>query len=247
MAPRGLKKILKDTVPAKLGKHNNWTCFKDANGRVLHGLTTGLKARVFSDGAEPRHGGGRNGWRGAGGGRARGTAIASQVCRLVNRGKTRPAKGQYTLTKLVLAALAEHKLEPICSERGVCLPSHRLGTAIDLLCYEETTAQLVVVELKTGYHGDKNACAVSNGRACKMRSPISKAPDSTLNRHMAQLAITRELFAREGETLRKLNTIGVSSEVGGALLYVDDTNTQLYPLHQWWTDRSARLLSALRF
>ena len=251
MAPRGLKKILKDTVPAKLTGKGKWRGFADSQGRKLRGLHPALTERVWSKGTLPsiaKYGTvKRGGWKGKGGGRKRGAAVDKQLSAAVNRGKAKPTKGQYTLTKYALAMLQNHKLEPVCAQRAVCDSTRRLGTAIDLLCYEETTAKLVVVELKTGYHGSKTACATSGGRACKMRSPIARAPDSTLNRHLAQLAVTRELFAREGETMRRLNAIGVSGEVGGALLYVDDTNTELYPLHQWWTDRAARLLGALRF
>ena len=50
---------------------------------------------------------------------------------------------------------------------------------------------------------------------------------------------------REKKTLEQLNTIGVSGEVGGALLCVNDEVTELYTLPAWWTDRSQRILNAL--
>jgi hypothetical protein len=254
MAPRGLKKILKDTVPAKLtgkGRFKGFEALRHGkpSGTKLRGLTKTLENRVWSTGTLPSratHGTvKRGGWKGKGGGRRRGTAVDAQLSRQVNSGKTKPTKGQYTLTKLALAALAENGLEPVACQRAVCHQTRRVGTAIDVLCYEKATAQLTVVELKCGYSGDVTAPAQKNGKNCHMQGVLHKAVDHTLNRHMAQLACTREMFVRESSALQKVQTIGISNSVGGALLYVNDEQTTLYTLSDWWIARAAKVIDAL--
>lgn len=250
MPPRGLKKILKETVPAHF-KRGKWAHFEDLSGRKLKGLTKALEERVWSAGTLPSvaiYGTvKRSGWKGRQGGRQRGAAVDKQLSAAVNRGRGKPTKGQYTLTKYALAALHEHKLEPVCAQRAVCDSARRLGTAIDLLCYEATTNRLVAIELKCGHTGSRYAAAQLDGKACKMRAPLGKASDCTLHRHMAQLAVSRALLAREADTVLKLQNIGVSGEIGGALLYVNDETTELFPLDSWWTERESKVLGALKF
>lgn len=251
MAPRGLKKLLKDTCPAKLVRNGGFRCFEVLKqgvltGQKLKGLTKALESKVWSHGTMPsiaRYGTvKRKGWTGKDGGRRRGRAVDDQLTRAVNSGKIHPTVGQYILTKMTLAALAEHGLEPVACQRAVCMQSRRIGTAIDVLAYQKTTAQLVVVELKCGHSGSKEAAAENHGTPCKMQGPLKKAPDNTINRHFAQLACTREMFARERSTITKLNGIGISSDLGAALLYVTEENSELYTLSTWWTDRSMRVM-----
>ena len=254
MAPRGLKKLLKSTSPAKLtgkGKFKGFQVLKQGNasGTKLRGLTKALEHRVWSDGTLPSvatHGAvKRGGWKGKGGGRRRGTAVDAQLTRQINSGKIKPACGQYTLTKLTLAALAENGLEPVACQRTVCHQMRRVGTAIDILCYEKSTAQLTVVELKCGYSGAKEAAAQKNGKACKMKGVLRKALDHNLNRHLAQLACTREMLVRESKALAKMHSLGIGNAVGGALLYVNDEKTELYLLPQWWIKRAPAILDSL--
>lgn len=251
MAPRGLKKILKENVPAKLTGKGSWRGFEDTQGRKLKGLTKALQERVWSDGSMPEtatHGSvPRSGWRGRGGGQKRGKAVDAQLSRAVNSGKHKPSKSQYMLTRFALAALAEHRLEPVCAQRAVCDAKRRLGTAMDVLCYEQARNRLVVVELKCGYSGDKRASARKSSRACNMKSPVSKAPDNTINRHKTQLAVTRHMFSLESQTLLKLQNIGIDGDVGGALLYVNEEDTELHPLDEWWMRRAPRMMSAMNF
>ena len=239
-----------DTVPAKFCK-GKWAHFKDKQGRNLKGLHGALEERIWSGGTLPsiaRYGSvKRSGWKGRGGGRKRGAAVDKQLSAAVNRGKGKPTKGQYTLTKYALAMLQTHKFEPVCAQRAVCDSARRLGTAIDCLCYDEEHNRLVVVELKCGHTGAKKAAAQRDGKPCKMRTPLGRASDHTLNRHMAQLTVTRELFVREHDTLSKLQMLGVSADVGGALLYVDDENSEIFPLDEWWKAKGPRMLSALKF
>lgn len=252
--PRGIKKILKDTVPAKLtgrGRFKGFSVLEHGKptGTKLRGLTKALENRVWSDGVLPsiaQNGSvKRGGWKGRGGGRRRGSAVDAQLSRQVNCGKTKPAKGQFTLTKIALAALAENGLTPVACQRAVCHQRQRVGTACDILCYESSTAQLTVVELKCGYSGSKNAPAKHNGCECNMKHPLEKAKDCVLNRHLAQLACTREMLCRESAALARMQTIGISNTVGGALLYVNDDQTELYTLPNWWIQRAPRILDAL--
>ena len=212
--PRGLKALLRRTAPAKLVGRGRTRRFqpaaraaaRDKHARVLRGLTKRLDARIWSDGELPaiaRYGTVRRmGWRGEGGGRRRGTAVDAQLARVVNAGRTTPHSGQYALTNLVLAALAQCGLRPVVCQRPVCDEALRVATAIDLLCYELHTGRLVAVELKCGHSGCKEAAAArANGTACRMRAPLDRVPDNTLNRHLAQLACTHALFVAETGTL----------------------------------------------
>lgn len=255
MAPRGVKKVLKTTAPVKLsgsGKYKGFELLKHGKptGTKFKGLTKRLATKLYSSGQLPsiatRGTERRHGWQGQGGGRRRGVAVDSQLSRAINAGKVTPQKGQYSLTKLALVALHEHGLVPVVAQRGCCSVLCKIATAADVICYEPETSKLVVVELKCGHSGSKTAAAQSSGHACVMQSPLGKAADNVLNRHLAQLAITRELFANENDTLSKLNDLGVASVVGAVLMYVNEENCELFPLPTWWSDRAARVLQALR-
>ena len=74
-----------------------------------------------------------------------------------------------------------------------------MGTAIDVLAMRG--ARLVVLELKTGFHGRKDLPAKRAGAACSMGAPLARAKDCVLHRHFAQLAATRHLFVEEPGTL----------------------------------------------
>jgi len=255
MAPRGVKTLLKKTAPARLvgsGKLRSFRVLKQGKptGARLRGLTKRLAAKVWSAGELPSAATAstvrRGGWKGEGGGLRRGRAVDAQVSREINTGKPKPKAGQYSLTKLVFAALAEHGLEPVVAQRVVCNETLRVGTAADMLCYEAQTRRLVVVELKCGCSGDKMAAAVDKrGRALRMQRPIKSASDCVLHRHMLQLACTRELLLRERATLKRLLPLGLDPYVDGALLYVDDQNTQLYKLQDYWCKRASKVLAAL--
>jgi hypothetical protein len=253
MAPRGVKALLKKSAPAKLvgrGKLRGFRALRNGRpeGPKLRGLTKALERAVWSTGTLPAEAtrSARRGWRGAGGGQRRGAAVDSQVSRKVNAGKLKREGRDYALTRVVFAALAEHGLEPVVAQRALCAEPLRLGTAADLLCYEEGTGRLCVVELKCGFGGEKLLPARdARGRGLKMRGPLRGACDCVLHRHMAQLAATRELLVLEGVT-RRLLSYGVAPEINGALLYVTDDETHLYPLPAWWAERAPRLLAALK-
>ena len=102
------------------------------------------------------------------------------------------------LTRNVFATLAARGLEPVAGQRGVCSERHRIGTAIDILCYDTANHHLVVCELKCGHNGSRAAAAQLDGVAQKMHGPLSKGADNTINRHLAQLAVhAPPLCARE--------------------------------------------------
>jgi hypothetical protein len=259
MAPRGLKALLRRSAPAKLmgpGKKRSFRALRGGapTGVPLRGLTKWLAAEVWSAGALPRaaiatKGGRRVGWRGKDGGLRRGRAVDAQVTRAVNAGKTKPQRGQYSLTKLVLAALAEHGLEPVLCQRAVCNEALRVGTAADVLCYEPATRRLCVVELKCGCSGDKMAAAVGRGAnagALNMRAPVAAVRDCVLHRHILQLACTRDLLLRETDVVKRLIALGLDPFVSGALLYVDDDATEMHRLTDYWMLRAARILAARR-
>lgn len=255
MAPRGVKKLLKSSAPVKLVGSGRFKGFETVRqgkptGKKLKGLTKRLYTKLFSDGKLPSiatHGTEkRHGWHGQNGGRKRGTAVDSQLSRAINAGKVTPQKGQYTLTKLALIALHEHGLVPVMAQRGCCSELCKIATAADVVCYETSSSKLVVVELKCGHSGSKTAAAVDGGRACKMHGPVSSAADNVLNRHLAQLAVTRELIASEVTTLAKLNDLGIASAVGAVLLYVNEDGCELFSLPTWWSERAPRMLQALR-
>tara|TARA_Y100000817_G_scaffold297436_1_gene273770 strand:- start:833 stop:1597 length:765 start_codon:yes stop_codon:yes gene_type:complete len=254
MAPRGLKTAIRKTIPAKLVGSKQFRAFQAIkngvlDGPKLRGLTKALEASIWSLGTLPPEAvyGSvrRGGWAGKNGGRRRGVAIDSQLTRCINSGKIKPKKGQYTLTKLTLTALAVNGLEPVACQRAVCNTDLRIGSAIDILAYEKSTSQLVVVELKCGFSGDRVLAARRSGKACTMRKTLHKATDTVLNRHFAQLACTHAMFCAETGTLKTIHSLGVAHSIGAALLYVNDVDTALYPLSAWWTKRAERILKDL--
>jgi hypothetical protein len=253
MAPRGLKKLLKTTAPAAFvkGKFAGFVQVVNGvrSGNKLRGLTRALESGVWSKNSTlpsiaKYSAVKRGGWKGPRGGRQRGAAVDAQLSLAVNAGVTKPKSGQYTLTKLALAALAEQGLEPVVSQRAVCNDRLRIGTAADVICFEKSSGKLVVVELKCNGGQARTAPAEQrNGQKCRMLSPLGRASDHTLNRHFAQLACTLALFVREERTLEKLCALGVSADVGAGLLYVNDELTEFYDLPKWWVDRGDRILN----
>ena len=53
------------------------------------------------------------------------------------------------------------------------------------------------------------------------------------------------MLIREKDTITKLNTLGISSEVDGVLLYVTDEAAELYTLSTWWINKSGRILDSM--
>jgi len=149
---------------------------------------------------------------------------------------------QLKLTKLTFAALRYHGLTPVTAQRVVLDEVLNVGTAIDIICLRGS--ELCVTELKTGYAGDRAVAARVGGAAQMMQRPFHRASDCVLHRHFAQLAATLALFESEIETINTLKEIGVTN-VRGILLYVNDAETELHELPDWWARRGDKLLSVL--
>lgn len=251
MPPRGVKKVLKDTAACKLVGSGFKRRFQTPSGTRLRGVTKRLEAAVFSDGDFPAAAlrsdapaGGH--WRGPGGGRRRGSAVDAQVSRLAGcTPEKRAASKMLVLTRMIFAALDSRGLEPVMGQRGVCSESHRIGTAADIVCYDRNTCNLVIVELKCGHNGWRTAAATLAGKCCTMKGTLSKAPDTTVNRHLAQLAVTHNLFCREKKTLAKLGNLGVAG-VSGLLVYANDNGVDAYELVPWWVGKAPKMLTDMK-
>ena len=255
MAPRGVKTLLRTTAPAKLvgeGKFKGYQS-KETN-RKCRGLTKQLQSRLWSEGILPtiaRMGDTsirpKKAWKGKKGGQTRGKLVDQQLTKLVNGGKAMimRQKKMYALTRLALRGLAKRGLDPVIAQRSVLCEDRRLATAADVIAYERKTNRLVVVELKCGYDHGRKAAAERAGRPCKMKAPCSRVLDCNVNRHLAQLAVTRDLLSRERQTLRSLNDLGVESTIGGMLMYVNDEGVEYFKLDEWWVKKAPALVRML--
>jgi len=222
-------------------------------GLSLRGLTKALDEHIFSAGSLPwlgsrsktkRPGNRPAAWRGPQGGRRRGVAVDKQLSSIAN-GRLSANSKLYRLTSVALAALKREDLLLVRGQQCVSSAALRLGTAADLVAYRERDRSLVLIELKCGFDGDRRAPAKKNGRACSLRGPLNDCVDSALNRHLAQLAATRQLFVDDAATMRAMAELGVS-RVDATLLYVRDDEAELIDLSKSWIHRSARLVKALR-
>ena len=257
MAPRGLKAALKKSSPAALvgtGKYRGFTVLRQGKKTnvKLRGLTKRLEKKLWSGGTLPsiaRTSNGKAGghWKGPKGGRQRGAKVDAQLTRLVNAGPSEMKKAHhvYRLTKMVLSGLSSRGLEPVIAQRAVISETHRIGTAADIMAFDKKANQLVVVELKCGFDNGRTAAAVHKGKACKMSKPLSGASDCNLHRHLAQLAVTRELLTREKDTLDRLGDLGLERDVGGVLMYANDEGVEFHSLGEWWAKRAPRMLNAI--
>ena len=257
MAPRGLKSMLKKTAPAALvgtGKYKGFAVLRQGKktGRKLRGLTKRLEKKMWSSGVLPsiaKRSNGRAGghWKGKQGGRQRGTKVDAQLTRLINAGPAEMKKALhvYRLTKMVLSGLASRGLEPVMAQRVVVSEMHRIGTAADIMAFDKKANQMVVVELKCGFDNGRKAAAVKGGKSCKMGKPLGGASDCNVHRHLAQLAVTRELLSREKETLDRVGDLGLEKEVAGVLMYANDEGVEFFELTEWWVKRAANVLNAI--
>ena len=247
MPPRGLKTALKkpNVKLSGAGKFKGYVRVNPdgstSSSRKLKGITKALSKHIFSNGNLPWGVGSRLGWKGKGGGRRRGSAVDAQLSRIVNSGAKTKAK--FRLTRMAVGALKKVGLEPVVAQRAVA--SGKLGTAADLLCFHKKDNQLVVVEVKCGFTNVRHAPATKGNKKCKMHAPLSQVVDTALNRHLAQLAVTREMLQRDKAVADKLKQLGVDTDLGALLLYLDDESAELFVIPDWWARRGAKLLKAL--
>jgi hypothetical protein len=243
---RGIRALLKRTAPGKLSKSGKFACFRartDNNrptGAKLRGITKLLSKSVYSSATLPSTSSWRGGaWAGANGGLRRGRAVDSQVSRLANASALmRKHAKMLKLTRLFFNALNYHNLVPVGSQRVVIDRQRGIGTAADVVC-TRGAHELVLVELKTGFGGDR-----TQGAGTCMQSPLTKAKDTPVNRHFAQLAVTLHLFQKEADTQAKLLAKGID-KVSGCVLYVDGDLSELFALPDWWERRAARIVDRI--
>ena len=245
---RGVRALVKNTAPGKFvrGKFAGFRA-KGATGRAtgakLRGITKLLDAKLYSKGALQFGKGGWRGdaWKGEKGGLRRGKAVDAQVSRLCQASEaTRRKAKMLKFTRLAFAALRYHDLVPVGSQRVVLHDRKRLATAVDVVCSRDAD-ELVLVELKCGYPGDRSTPTFPKAN---LKAPLSKAVDCALHRHFAQLAATTALFEREAGTLRALEKKGVT-RVSAVLLYVCDEGSEKHELPAWWRRRGAKILDAI--
>jgi hypothetical protein len=147
------------------------------------------------------------------------------------------------LVDLIFRALRREGMDPVMGQRVVADPGRGLGTAVDLVCSKGDA--LVLVELKTGYSGNRTLAAKEGGRNAMMGAPFKSARDTILNRHFAQLVATTALFVRESSTLKRLSGLGLK-RIEAALIYATNDDVELHALPEWWYRRGERLLSVLK-
>jgi hypothetical protein len=254
MPPRGVKRALAQTAPARATRSAKYGVVfragKDKrSGARLRGVTRLLQRRVWSKGALPAKAlfgeedkGGH--WKGPSGGKRRGSAVDAQVCRLASMSEARRrAAKKLRLVDLIFRALHAQGMEPIMGQRVVCDSGRGLGTAVDLVCSRGDA--LILVELKTGYSGNRTLSAKSGGQNAKLQYPFRTANDTILNRHLAQLTATTAMYIKEVPTLERLSALGLK-RVEAALLYATNDDVEVHALPQWWYKRGERLLGALQ-
>jgi hypothetical protein len=254
--PRGLKSFLQNTAPGKLtkGKYKGYRA-TDAHGAfegpTLKGVTKRLAAKLYSRGelddtATSSTEWTPTAWKGTNGGLRRGKAVDSQVSRLAGATQTARAKAsKFKFSALAFSALGKAGLEPIVGQRVALSKQHGLATAADMVCFHAASNSLVVVELKCGFSGNRLLPATFKGKTQKMNAPCSGAEDSILNRHLAQLAVTRQLLETEPRFKSQLHAQFGICDLRGVLLYVCDRDTQLHELGEWWRKRGRALVQTL--
>ena len=250
-----VKKVLTSTSPGKFVKGKCGGCYKainkdgNAKGPRLRGVSRLLSENLWSKGLLPdsalKSDFRGKFWGGDNGGQNRGKAVDKQVSRLVNAGPSSlKTSKMLRLTKSVFSAFDYFGLKPVLSQRVVISERAHIGTAADAICLRGEK-ELVVVELKTGYGGNKSAPAVLNGKTCFMSSPCSTAKDCNLHRHLAQLSATLALFKCEKTTMDRLHDMGIE-RISGVLLYASENGTEMHELPDWWIKRGGRLISLLK-
>ncbi len=272
-----LAALLRRTQPVTLIKQGAFHAFRRRGlprSPPLRGLTKWLAAHLFapesrlpSASSKARGGTSRVGlpptpasWRGVQGGQRRGSAIDRQVTRLINRQSPRSTGARsgdaHPFARMVGQALSLHGLRPLVAQRGVGSDGG-VATAADIVAVD-SEGRLVVVEVKCGFVGIRDAPVVLSGRSRKstrqneataarprFRPPLGTTLDCARNRHLAQLAATRSMLASEKSMLAQaVEESGLSTHpIRGVLLYVDATGVETVELSATWAKRGDRLVA----
>lgn len=202
---------------------------------------------MFSNEVFGPRGGSVRSWKGADAGLRRGTAVDSQITRLVRRGVCGPGPGQFKLTKAIFSALQIEGLVPLMSQLAVADKRAGIATAMDLLCYDESTLALAVVELKCGFSGNvKIPASTGGGTGCRMQHPLKSVPDTILNRHFAQLACTFHMFSSDATASGVVEEHGFGKLNRAVLIYADELGSgpraRVYELPLWWRRKGSTIL-----
>ena len=110
-----------------------------------------------------------------------------------------PMRRKYPLLfSKFLPFLKENDLEFVSTQQRVESPEHNLFTMVDLLTKKETTNELVVFEIKTGFQNYHHKYVTA------MCHPYAYLTDSAFNQHQLQLSFTVAMVEKTlGQTVDK--------------------------------------------
>lgn len=148
--------------------------------------------------------------------------------------------------RLLLSALYKEGLLPVVGQFAVAARANRVATAADLLAMDSRDGSLVVVELKCGYAGERDAAAFDGNN---MHPPLASLPDTVRNRHLAQLAATVELV-RQDESIQSIHSQMTTMDgtpapraVRGILLHATVDRVEVSWLSDNWLARGRLILA----
>ena len=217
--------------------------------RETQGLTKVLNKKIILTASCPRSRCGAADRAGTGEALMPGASAArnvdAQVSRVINQGPS--AANTLTSTTHKDLLRRDDQARTDTDPRSSALScSCRVGTAADVIAYDEAHNRLVVVELKSGYDQGRDLPATRGGKECRLSAPLSGVKDTTRARHMTQLLATWAMLKREKKLFERLAELGVNAEVGAVLLYCNDQGAESAELCDWWFRRGAALLEALK-
>jgi hypothetical protein len=262
-----IRKVLKRHVRVKLKGRGRFRgfCEYDADakkwvGNKLSGLTKRLESKIFSS-AKLKYTQGRQvrrnarekrRWKGKMAGIRRGADIDKELTKVANAriGSIRSTRSFHRLTRLAIAAIHAYGLRLVSAQHGVRHPTRRVASAVDLLCVRESeegdsSLELVLVEIKTGYDDHRMESQGTKRTKQKMKHPLHTVEDSWCHRHMAQISCTWRMFVNDSQLMESLREHANVSEASGMILYLTEKDIEMIPLPEWWAQISDKLLDAL--
>ncbi len=97
----------------------------------------------------------------------------------------------HPFTLLVLSALLDRKLIPVRAQIPVCYPELNIASAADQLWWDPNAERFVIVELKC-----EQKSFFETVSAHKMSTPLELIPNTSKNRSMLQLSLTKSMLER---------------------------------------------------